>query len=368
MPDFSIGTDPRPWRQRRDEARQRRIHTIKEAARNARKASNVNRPLNPLQAIFLKTNFFIPEPFSYIPDAPYEIRCILNQLPTLVQKQTIRESLISYKEAATIQKEIETFNTTWFLLAKRRWALRRLMNRWLWSKMKGRALNVEDPCTLSIPRRSIYVFDVTKRGYYIFDATSLKNHLNSCIGYNVWGFPKPTPLKNPFTNERFSFSQHMELMKQLREANTTSWLIEAHYEHCFKPESFKIFFAIPLKVYALEDRVRNPTSEVASDLIYEFIEEYFEEYTRMNEPDSLRYLGYIHWALSDQPTHPYIHAWITLYKQYEMLQILKETGHTNTTAETRIIECMKDLSRNKEKLHSVYLSWNDYIVKKCIKT
>jgi hypothetical protein len=206
---------------------------------------------------------------------------------------------------------------------KVRTRIRRLVQLWLAKKYKSRMLNTEDPCTMSAPIKPVYIFDPASRGTYVFEATSLKQHMESSLGYARWMIPEPKMPTNPFTNLPFSIGQLLVLQTAMRFQNVSSWMLEGFQDSKYDLKLFEVTFARPLRINALKVLHRNPTSEDLIDELRDFVEDNYEE-EKINKP---AHLTAICWGVEFKPLSDYIGQWRQVWYDYMYPRILHGTDY-----------------------------------------
>ena len=273
--------------------------------------------------------------FCYIPEASNLAKLLIHMYGNSIKN--ICNLLASYKKTYINKPNNSFFNkfckkNTWeddyknlkkwyFIYVKRRFLFKTLLLNYLISRSKKCLRNTEDPCTLLPPVQRITCLDVNQRCYYQFEAKSLQKIFITSIGYNDWLFPAPLALKNPLTNIPFHNGQILSIVRQLRFFDRTSWMIESAVKFMNRQERYKNIFNVPLRIYGLEEVVRNPTSDSSLDLMEDFVEneyEYHDLYT--NHPSDI---VNIIWALKERPNNIYIQKWLNVFKLFETHKLLK---------------------------------------------
>ncbi len=224
-----------------------------------------------------------------------------------------------YKIPIEILKEDLELKEKWFQIESRCiTAFRSLVALWLYKKYSKRQLNTEDPATLCEPTKPIQIFDGIVRGMYVFEAVTLKKHIEGALSYAEWLVPYPKPPTNPLTNIPFTKAQLLKILDDMRSYRIGSWIFEAYRRLEFIVPIFREIFMVPVKIRALEDMIRNPTSENTIELVTEFVQEEFDS----GEIPFTTHLEIIKWAIEKMPEHPYIQEWMTLYHSYTSSVIL----------------------------------------------
>ena len=313
-PVFSMGIDTRTREQKRQKRKQKRRV---DRRHRLRKYS-----INPINYSF---SFNTKPPFSFIPDVPkkYEIlmTCILSEnTKSLDNIETFfPPNSVWCSEKRNARKWLEIYY-------KRMWAFRTLYNHYLYYKMRGRVMNTIDPSTLCAIKKRVLIADIKQKGYYQFEAKSLQRQFDSAIGYNEWLFPEPGDLKNPLTNQKFTYGQLLEIVRQLRIFQCTSWLIEAYVSAKFQNNTMKTHFKIPLSIHGIDEIVRNPSSETALDLMKDFI---YEEFVANNATVKKRkMITPLVWAVENISSNAYIQEWLNYFKRRKVYDLLSQNGNS----------------------------------------
>jgi len=314
-PVFSMGIDTRTREQKRQKRKKIQKRQKRYIDRWNRLHKHSNNPVNYSFSFDKNTTF------SFIPDIPkrYEILliCILSQnTKSLDNIETFfPPNNVWCSEKRNAKKWLE-------INFKRKWAFRRLYNHYLYYKMRGRVMNTIDPSTLCAIKKRVLIADIKQKGYYQFEAKSLQRQFDSVIGYNEWLFPEPGDLKNPLTNQKFTYGQLLEIIRQLRIFQCTSWLIEAYMSTQFQNNIMKAHFKAPLSIYGIDEIVRNPSSETALELMRDFI---YEEFVANNATVKKRKMIIpLVWAVENIPSNPYIQEWLDYFKRRKVYDILSQ--------------------------------------------
>ena len=233
--------------------------------------------------------------------------------------------------------------------------LRRFFYIWLLKKYKARMLNTEDPFTLSEPEDPVQIFDAKSHGTYIFDGQSIRKHIESCLGYNRWMIPEPRKPTNPLTNLVLTLGQIISIRKQLCRHGIGSWIIESFAKTKYNIANFGIEFALPLRLYALDDLYRNPICEDAIDEVREFI----SEQVKIQGATITQYeLLALRWAVTNMSQDPYIIGWRNVWRDYFKKYLINSIFFQNNSVQKSIItNRIMSLfnSVNVERIHQAWL-------------
>jgi hypothetical protein len=199
-----------------------------------------------------------------------------------------------------------------------RTTLKRFIQLWMYKKYKNRKLNTEDPATLCIPEKPVYVYDTKIKGVYTFEAVSLRKSIENNLTFTDWMFPEPIRPRNPFTNISFTNSQFYEIVRQLRTLNMTSWWLEAYMSLQMNINVFTTYHKIPLKLNNLNTIIRNKKSEEYIENLTDFIEKYFN----IHEIQFLSHLIILKWAVIYLADDEYMQKWSDLLYEFIKIGIL----------------------------------------------
>jgi hypothetical protein len=317
-PVFSMGIDTRTREQKSQKKKQKRRHRL-------HKHSN-----NPVNYSF---SFDKNSTFSFIPDIPKKYEILLMCILSYNTKSL--DSIDTFFPPNNVWCSEKRNARKWLEINfKRKWAFRTLYNHYLYYKMRGRVMNTIDPSTLCPIKKCVLIADIKQKGYYQFEAKSIQRQFDSVIGYNEWLFPEPGDLKNPLTNQKFTYGQLLEIIRQLRIFQCTSWLIEAYLSTKFQNNRMKAHFNTPLYIHGIDEIVRNPSSETALDLMRDFM---YEEFVANSATvKKRRLIKPLVWAVENISSDPYIQEWLEYFKQRKIYDALTVDGNGCQLEEQRL--------------------------------
>lgn len=296
---FALGVAPRPTNQ------PRQIHPCKKG---------IHSPPRMKPLITFAANI----PYDCLPIIMM-VGCTIKERHELleIQKKTIQQ-IQPPDMQEDLWKQFRTREHWFFLESKCRVAFRRLVSHWLWKRYHLNQLNTEDPATLSEPIQPIRIFQSSARGTYIFEAKSLQKSMEHDLNYCDWLFPEPSHPKNPLTNLHFHLGHRIYILQQLRLYQQGSWMLESYQAMKWNLKVFRDIFLVPLKVQALEEICRNPTSEETINYMCEFIEDHYD-YHSIYRPEILTVLK---WAVKYTSTDSYMLEWLDAFKRFYSVQII----------------------------------------------
>jgi hypothetical protein len=112
--------------------------------------------------------------------------------------------------------------------------------------------NVEDPATLEVPVKPVYVIDVTNRNSFVFEASTLRKTFDNRIFISDYMFPLPSDPVNILTNQKFTIGQMISIVKQCKKHGISSWAFESLIDVGYDFEMFLTRNKQTLKVKAIE--------------------------------------------------------------------------------------------------------------------
>lgn len=323
-PAFTIGTFPP-----KTDA-QRRKDRIKNAKAKSTKFSRSTEtlsfhPPNPVSVLCFSKHF--PQPMSFVfalvgktlTERYYYMKDLLVAQANFQKKRKEHPNTPVPFNASPYMVQFQQEVQTWFRLERQvRFALKRLVNAFLFKRYKKRLLNTEDPATLEPPRQEIRIFDVKSRGTYLFEASTLKRQWDENLGYAKWMVPEPQLPKNPLTNLPFTLGQLIYIAQELRRLGRTSWLIEGFIQFDFQRKAFLEQFNQTLRLHTLTRCFNDPKHEDTIDFLEEFMEDEFE----YHDIEFRAYLTILRWGIRNAMETRYMKQWLQTWYDYYKLFIL----------------------------------------------
>lgn len=216
--------------------------------------------------------------------------------------QSHRELQINeYKKVKTIYLKIFRFIRMF----------KKLVYTWRVNKCIRNVKNTEDPVTLDLPKKPVYVVDYKKGLSYIYEASTLRRTIEDKLLYSEYMFPESKMPINLLSNEPFTYGQLLSIMYQCRAYGEFSWVLDRFKSCDCDMRMFKLRFKQMLKIHAIESHFKNYKDSRDS------VVDYFESQTQetnilFNKVDDFSDL----YLSNTTRVHPYILKWITLTKRY----------------------------------------------------
>jgi hypothetical protein len=131
-------------------------------------------------------------------------------------------------------------------------------------------------------------------------------------------------------------NQFYSVVKQLRKAGMSHWVLEALFDSRYNLEKFKEKFGVLIRKEIIEREFKKPSGEVQY-VIQDFIEAHHGTNNKKFTPYLYR------WAVTNLQNHTRIKAWIQLCKDYHMLLYTDGNGKEYTAERNRIDTVAKRL-------------------------
>ena len=140
------------------------------------------------------------------------------------------------------------------------------------SSMKVKAciknvMNVDDPVTMEVPRKPVYVLNFKRRCSYVYDANSLKRAMENRLLNSNWMFLEVKEPVNILSNEEFTLYQYVSIYMQLREHRQFSYILERFRHARFDISVFEKYNKQYLKLMSIEHHFRDEVDNSRSTVI-----------------------------------------------------------------------------------------------------
>jgi hypothetical protein len=261
-------------------------------------------------------NYFQSHFLSFTPDV--SLKHVYETIETFQEKYpkdsmqftflfSLSKSTIQYNEIVPSLKS--TFEQNQSL----RWSFKKLLNRWLYSKLEQ--VNTNDLVTVEIPKKPVYLYDIKARKKYVFEATTLlKDSFTRLLNHDGLILESKMP-RNPYTNTDLTFFDCFILHNQLRSNGITDWLWEAFAKQKFSLDLLQEHFEVPMRLACLDSVFREYNYQ-SHDLLVDFIHQEYENHGKQSPTEAVLYR-----VLRTCKNHPFIEDWIDACKEYWSYQI-----------------------------------------------
>jgi len=203
-----------------------------------------------------------------------------------------------------------------------------LIFRWRIHKCLKNVKNTEDPVTLEIPKKPVYVIDFVNRSSFVYDASTIKRTIQDRILLSDHMFPIPKRPVNILTNKEFTCYQLYSIIQQCKKYGETSWIMESLTDLSCNYNRFVIHNKQTLKLKAISSFFdTSPLCVIKETLIDYFT--YEADSVSLNENIITSFITY----LDTETDLPIVKRWVYLTKQYYIAtelqdsSMLRDLGH-----------------------------------------
>ena len=178
------------------------------------------------------------------------------------------------------------------------------------TKCMKNTVNQEDPVTLEIPKKPVYVLNFQGRCSYVYEANSLRRVMENRLLACYWMFVEPKPPNNLLSNQEFTMGQYISIMRQLKEYREFSVAIARFRDAEFDLSKFEKRNMQYLKVSAVERHFKDEPATSRTTVI-----EFIKAMTigRSVEPKKLE--AFLR-AYDINKEYSYLKQWIRITKRY----------------------------------------------------
>ena len=197
-----------------------------------------------------------------------------------------------------------------------------LARRWKTRRLKQ--ANTEDLLTGEEPKQCIRLRDYENRSEYVFEADTIHKDMYERLLHSYYTFPEPQAPRNPYTNELLTFTQFFNVMTQLYQVpgKKVHWALDALFSCSYDLPRFQNIMASRLRQSLIQRIMSNPTNEIGTEVLADFIEDCFEATILITSEELIknRILLY-RWAARNLVTHPQVCRWRTACYTHQLQRI-----------------------------------------------
>lgn len=200
--------------------------------------------------------------------------------------------------------------------------LKKLVHNYRVNKALKNKRNTEDPVTLEIPKKPVYVVDLKNRCSHVYDASTLRKTIHNKILYSDYMFPYPSQPVNMLTNIPFTYGQLISIYKQCAAHGEFSWAFDRYRSCGYDLINFEKRFRQQLKIEAVEYFFKNQR-DLAKDVVIDYFLVHAD-----NEEMPLAKIAAFKRRYNKRPDSIVILNWIQLARRYYInleLRNLEET-------------------------------------------
>lgn len=200
-----------------------------------------------------------------------------------------------------------------------------LIFRWQIHKCIKNIKNTEDPVTLEIPKKPVYVIDFVNRSSFIYEASTLRRTIQDRILLSDHMFPMPKKPVNILTNKEFTFNQLYSIIRQCKNYGETSWVFESLMDLSGNYARFLTHNKQALKLKAISNFFDNSSHYVIRETIVDYFTHEAESVS-LNEATMTSFIN----CINTSPELPIVKKWIHLTKQYYLAIELQDSTILST--------------------------------------
>lgn len=189
-------------------------------------------------------------------------------------------------------------------------AFRALKRRWLLKRLQ--AANEEDLVTCEAPKKPITLVCWNERKKYTFEANTILRDMCERILQHSYFFMKFLNPRNPYTNVDLTQAQFFSVMKQLRAAGDTNWVLEGLYACHYNMLEFEKKFGFPVRQEIIARQFNRPTAPETIDILLDFIED-------QHVANEMPYNSSVYtWAATNAANNFRMKSWFKRCRQYHV--------------------------------------------------
>jgi hypothetical protein len=245
-------------------------------------------------------------------------------------------------ENTFLMKAIDTFKENYRLVN----VFRKLLYRWMNRRFK--ICNDTDLLTCEPPKNLITLRVNSEKTLYQFEATTILRDMVERLLSQSYLFPKYLIPRNPFTNCEMTLNQFFSVLRQLRKAGHSHWVLEGLASTQYDIEKFKEYFGATVKKHIILSEFKTPSADTL-DLVHGFIEIQHEKNEEAFQSDLYK------WALEQNVHHRRIRSWMNLCKDYYIMVYTDGNGKDYAKEILRISTAARSLCiYDSDDLNALY--------------
>jgi len=246
-------------------------------------------------------------------------------------------------ENTFLMKAIDTFKENYRLVN----VFRKLLYRWMNRRFK--ICNDTDLLTCEPPKNLITLRVNSEKTLYQFEATTILRDMVERLLSQSYLFPKYLIPRNPFTNCEMTLNQFFSVLRQLRKAGRSHWVLEGLASTHYDIEKFKEHFGATVKKHIILSEFKTPSADTL-DLVHGFIEIQHEKNEEAFHSDLYK------WALEQNVHHHRIRSWMNLCKDYYLMVYTDGNGKDYAKEILRISTAARRLCiYDSDDLNALYM-------------
>jgi hypothetical protein len=208
---------------------------------------------------------------------------------------------------------------TYFNIFTLKRKIKTLIFRWKLRNCLRNVKNTEDPVTMDIPKKLVRIVDFKGGMSFVYEASTLRKTIESRILLSDYMFPEPDNPLNVLTNMPFTYGQLISVIRQCKQHNETSWILEGLKHTKYDLKLFIAYYKKQLKVEAIKAFFKS-----AVYLLQETVVDYFTNEAEKAFIPEVKIDNFID-AYTNRPDMPIIKQWISHTRDFYIAKELQDT-------------------------------------------
>jgi hypothetical protein len=214
----------------------------------------------------------------------------------------------------------------YFKLFKFKEIMKPLIFRWNIRKSLKQIKNTEDPVTLEIPKKPVYIFDIKKKMSFVYEANTIRRTIENRILSSDYMFAEPQVPVNLLTNLPLSYGQLMSVILQCKAYGEYSWVLEGLRATSGCLVKFAIFNKTRLNIEAIKTFFKKSVAGVRDTVL-----DYFRAEAEFTDMPVFYINKFTNLCYTNQ-SHPRVRQWVNHTRDYYIAKEINNPALILTTA------------------------------------
>jgi hypothetical protein len=186
------------------------------------------------------------------------------------------------------------------------YSFKRLYNAWRYKNL--RTMNEDDPITLSMPDKPVYI--INSRYRFVYEAKTIALDIHKRLLHHDGQVPDPQGPRNPLTNQNLTLPQMISVISQCAAYGYTHWTMEFFKKSNYDVDDFARIQRNPLRFNAITKILNNHLDIDGIEALTDFIQIEFEKHGMLYPTAAFC------WAIRTMPDDIILEEWRSLCKQW----------------------------------------------------
>lgn len=186
------------------------------------------------------------------------------------------------------------------------YSFKRLLNAWRFKNI--RVMNEDDPITLSMPDKPVYI--ISSRFKFVYEAKTIALDIHKRLLHHDGQVPDPQKPRNPLTNQFLTLQQMISVISQCGAYGYSHWTLECFKKSYYDVDDFARNQRNPLRYNAIIKILGNHLDIDGIETLTDFVHTQFEKHGMMYPTAAFC------WAIRVIPTDPILEEWRSLCKRW----------------------------------------------------